>query len=260
MNTDLKNELPSQLSGHVAAMREIDASESDIESAQQKLDAAIAKLPVRKKSTARRWLFAAGAACAVMVIGLLPIFGDDNGVAFAQVQRHFLDFQTLAFTIEQRFSGQLQLTTQVQMNRAGDVRTDIDKGMSVIMNTKQKQVLTLMHEDREAMQFAIDVAPVANAKTTDWLHEIQKYKDGARPISKTRIIDGRAAHGWALTIKGMQTEIWADDDGIPVSMTMTGDNKVDLRFRFKFNPPTDASTFSTDIPAGYTRAPPDDDD
>ncbi|MGH8498316.1 MAG: hypothetical protein ACRERV_05850, partial [Methylococcales bacterium] len=102
-----------------------------------------------------------------------------------------------------------------------------------------------------------DVAPVANRKTTEWLKEVQAYKDVATPLPNMRIIDGKTAHGWVLTIKGMRTEIWADDDGVPMSMTMLDGNKMDLRFRFKFDPPMAVDTFSTDIPAGYARVQPD---
>lgn len=257
MSHDDKKELPPTLAAHVAAMNVMEASESDVQSAQQKLEAAVTTLSVTRRSTTRRWLFAATTAFAIAVISLLPIFGDHNGVAFAQVQKHFLDFQTMAFTVEQRFSGQLQLTTRVQMNRAGDVRTDVDKSISVILGARQKKVLTLMHEAHEAMQFDIDVAPVANTETTEWLKEVQAYKDVATPLPNTRIIDGKTAHGWVLTIKGMRTEIWADDDGIPMAMTMVDGNTMDLRFRFKLDPPMAADTFSTDIPGGYTRVQPD---
>ena len=258
MNELDKNQLPPILASHTASMTAFDADEADVQHAQQKLEAALVKLPAAKKSIARRWLLAGSAACGIVIISMLPLFGDHNGVAFAQVQKHFVDFKTMAFTIEQRHSGQLQLISRVQINQLGDVRTDVNEGVSVIVSPSQKQVLTLMHETREAMQFPLDVTPVVNNQTTDWLKEIQAYKNVTTPLPKTRIIDGKTAYGWILEIKGMRTEIWADDNGIPIIMTMDDGNKLILNFLFKFNPAIAANTFSTNIPSGYSRIQSDD--
>jgi len=258
MNHEDKNQLPPVLAAHTASMIAIEANESDVQQAQLRLEAALARLPSAKKSVARRWLLAGSTACAIGIISMLPLFGDHNGVAFAQVQKHFVNFKTMAFTIEQRYSGQLQLVARVQINQAGDVRTDVDKGVSVIVSPNQKQVLTLMHDTREAMQFPLDVTPVVNNETTDWLKEIQAYKNVATPFSKTRIIDGKTANGWILKIKGMRTEIWADDDGIPIIMTMDDGDKLNLNFSFKFNPALASNTFSTNIPSNYSPVQPDD--
>lgn len=258
MNHENNKQLPPVLAAHTASMIALDADESEVQQAQLKLEAAVAKLPSSRKSVVRRWLLAGSTACAIGIVSMLPIFGDHNGVAFAQVQQHFVDFKTMAFTIEQRYSGQLQLVTRVQINHAGDVRTDVDKGVSVIVSPNQKQVLTLMHDTHEAMQFPLEVAPVVNNEATDWLKEIQAYKKVATPLSNTRIIDGVTANGWVLNVKGMRTEIWADDDGIPITMTMYDENKLNLNFFFKFNPVIAENTFSTNIPSNYSRVQPDD--
>jgi len=260
MNQGDKKQFTTVLSAHVDSINKIDIDETDVQAAQQKLNSAIEQLPPRRKRLARRWLFAATTACAIAVISLLPIFGGNNGVAFAQVQKHFVDFQTMVFTVEQRVSGQLVQSTLVQMNRAGDVRTDVDSGVSVVVSPAHGQVLTLMHETREAMQFPIGTASAEKNEATDFLRDVQEYKKKAKPLHNSRIIDGKKAIGWELEIVGMHTEIWADSDGVPMLMTMkTGlDGKsLDLAFHFKFNQPIAESTFSTSIPASYTLVKPD---
>jgi hypothetical protein len=58
--------------------------------------------------------------------------------------------------------------------------------------------------------------------------------------------------GWLKDIRGMQMELWADETGMPLTMTIHQAAGVSLDFDFAFDVPLDVRLFSMEVPAGYT--------
>jgi hypothetical protein len=239
----------------------LDAPASLTDEAQRKLEAALARrIAARPAPRLRRtggW-FAAAASAAVVVIAVLwmPLA---SAPAFANVQQHFRDFRTLRFEMKQFVSGQEVLDTRVAMTRNGNVRTDIGKDMSVIVNSGEGRVVTLMHEPRIAIQSPL-TAPVTRENELEWLDGVRKFQGLATRLPNPRVIDGKTAYAWKLRVEDMDLTIWATDEGVPLEMQMSGPAEVSFGFHFELDAPIDAGIFSTEVPAGYAPAAEDSDD
>lgn len=243
-------ELPTGLALQVRELQAVEPVEVDVRAAQRKLDDVIRnRVRTPLAPTIGKWALAATTAClAVVLISLLPTAG--QGVAFAQVQRHFQVFKTLSFVLHTRANGETIQKSQVYVNEAGDVRTDVDGDVTVLVSPSAGQVLMLMHASQTAIRFPIEVARKKDDDPLKWLEEIGAYQGAAQPLG-TRVIDGRSVHGWALEIEGMQSELWADDSGLPLWLQID-QHGVQVRMEFAFDQPLSASLFSFDVPHGYT--------
>jgi outer membrane lipoprotein-sorting protein len=229
--------------------------------AQDKLEAIVAtrlaQVPAhRPVRGARGWLAAAATAAVVAVAMLWLPLGSPPALAFAKVQEHFRDFRTLRFDMEQRMNGELVMKTRVSMTRDGNSRTDVGD-ISVIVNSAERRVMTLMHDGRIAMEVPFG-APAKQDDQMRWLDDIRGFQGQATMLPDTRNIRGQEAHGWELPAAGGNIVLWATDEGLPLEMTMGGSDALKLDFQFDFNVPLDAKLFSTDVPAGYSRAEPED--
>jgi len=231
-----------------------------VSDAQRKLEAlvgarvaGVARRPLRD---ARGWLAAAATAVVLVTMLWLP-FGSTPALAFAQVQQHLRDFRTLRFDVEQRMNGQRLMKARVSMTRDGNVRTDVGEDLSVVVNSSERRVLTLMHRPRIAMESPLG-APATKDDALRWLDDIREFQGEARILPQIRQIRGQRAHGWELATAGGNLVLWATDEGLPLEMTMDGSAKLQLSFQFEFELPLDAHLFSTAIPAGYSRAEPED--
>jgi hypothetical protein len=232
------------------------ASEIDDESvraAQRKLEDAIARRMAEKQPRVKNvrkagWL-AAAASAVVAVLGLLwlPL---NPTPAFAAVQEHFRDFQTMRFVIDQRMAGQPTFQTRVQATRSGNLRTEVGDDVSVIVNSAEQRVLTLIHPSRMAI-----VSPLAHAVEEDdamkWLKDIREFQGVATRLPKPRVIDGQEAFGWQLKTAGIDMVLWATAEGLPLQMTMNPAAQLQLDFHFEFDVPLAPESFSTEVPAGY---------
>jgi outer membrane lipoprotein-sorting protein len=188
----------------------------------------------------------------VVVVAMLWLpFGSTPALAFAKVQEHFRDFRTLRFDMEQRMNGELVMKTRVSMTRDGNSRTDVGD-ISVIVNSSEQRVLTLMHSGRIAMEVPF-AAPAKQDDQMRWLDDVRSFQGQAKVLPNTRIIRGLEAQGWALPTAAGNLVLWATQEGLPLEMTIGGSDALKLDFQFDFNPPLDAKLFSTEIPAGYSR-------
>ena len=231
--------------------------QSMVEAAQRKLDAAIAakvaKVATRKPAPrVGGWLAAATSAAVVAVAMLWLPLNPTPALAFAQVQQHLRDFRTLRFDMEQRMNGEVMMKTRVNVTRDGNVRTDVGDDISVIVNSSERRVITLVHAERMAVVSPLG-APVKE-EALDWLKEIRDFQGAARQLPQTRVIGGQQAHGWELQTDGGKVVLWATEEGLPLEMTMVGSTPLQLSFRFEFDLPIEAKTFSTEVPAGYSLA------
>jgi hypothetical protein len=226
--------------------------------AQRKLEALVASRvatnaadrPVRRT---RGWL-AAGASAAAVAVALLWLpLGSTPALAFAQVQQHFRDFRTLRFDLEQRMNGAVIMKSRINLTRDGNVRTDIGADISVIVNSTERRVMTLLHPSRMAVVSPLG-APATKEDDLAWLKNIRDFQGEARALPQPRMIDGRKAYGWELQSAGGSIVLWATEDGLPLEMLMGGNAELQLDFHFEFDPPLSAQMFSTEIPAGYSLA------
>jgi hypothetical protein len=227
--------------------------QSMVEAAQRKLDAAIAAKALTRKPAPRvgGWLAAATSAAVVAVAMLWLPLNPSPALAFAQVQQHLRDFGTLRFDMEQRMNGEVMMKTRVNVTRDGNVRTDVGDDISVIVNSSERRVITLVRSERLAVVSPLD-APVAHDEALDWLKDIRDFQGTAKALPQTRVIGGQQAHGWELQTADGKIVLWATDEGLPLEMTMAGNTPLQISFRFEFDLPIEPQTFSTEVPAGYS--------
>ncbi|HYJ41965.1 MAG TPA: hypothetical protein VEW08_14325, partial [Steroidobacteraceae bacterium] len=201
---------------------------------------------------ARGWLAAAATAAVVAVAMLWLPFGTAPALAFAKVQEHFRDFRTLRFEVEQRMNGRVIMKSRVSVTQDGNVRTDVGDDVTVIVNSTQRQVLTLMHRAHVAVPSPLE-KPATKEDALAWLDDIRDFQGEAKALPKARWIRGQRAQGWQLATAAGEIVLWANDEGLPLEMSLGSSTPIQLSFDFEFNPSLDAKYFSTEIPAGYSR-------
>ena len=238
------------------AAREID--DAAVQEAQRKLETLIARRQASGRSplrSSRGWLAAATTAAAVMLAALwLPLYPTP---AFAAVQRQLRDFTTMRFVIDQRVAGEPVMQTRVSATNAGNVRTEVGDDVTVIVNSSERRVLTLIRSAHMAIASPLVVA----AKQDDalkWLEDVRKFQGVAQALPEPRVINGQQAFGWRLKGEGFDMVLWATEQGLPLEMTLSPDAQLQLEFHFEMNVPLAPELFSTKIPAGYSLAPQED--
>lgn len=259
MNRRFDQELPGALAEAVRSLAEAPASATD--TAQQRLEARLAASPPAPRARPRTWWMATAAtlSLAVLVIATLPML-PGNGDAFAAVQAHFGRFTTLVMTVTQRFDGAPVQTSTMTVDARGVVRTDVGEQLSIVVDRPRGRVLTLLHGPRRAMVTSIPAGP---ARRQDdplaWLEPLRTFKGEATALPGTRMIDGREARGWRLTVDGTTLELWADAEGLPLAMRQLGGGGLALDYRFTFDAPVPPGYLGSDPPPGYAMVAPDED-
>lgn len=236
-----------------------EADEAAVREAQIKLDRAIAARLARdsRASTSRKtgWLAAAVAAgVAAVTLLWLPL---NPTPAFAAVQQHFRDFQTMRFVMDQRVGGRLTIQTRVQATRSGNLRSEVGEDVVVVVNSAEARVLTLIRGSRMAI-----VSPLAHPVDEDdalkWMKDIREFQGAAKMLPERRVIRGNKVYGWQLQTQGIDMVLWATADGLPLQMTMNSAAQLQLDLNFEFDVPIAPETFSTAVPAGYAVGPRED--
>ena len=249
------HELSTKLAAHV---RSTDAVPDEaINRAQARLTARMqqARRPARAPVRAW-WAVTATAVFAIAVMAVAPML-TGGGNAFAAMQAHFRDFDTLSMTITQRFGDRATQTSHTLVDARGIVRTDVGDQLSVIVDAPRGRILTLLHAPRQAMIATIPKHKPAVDDALSWLDELRNFKGNTTPLPDTRIIDGRTAHGWSLQVSGTTMELWADADGLPLAMRQLGGGGLEIDYRFEFDRPIAPGLLSSDPPVGYAPVAPD---
>jgi len=232
-----------------------EAEPAVVSAAQLKLEAVVSSRvaagSVQIPRRTRGWLAAAATAAVVTVAVLWLPIAPTTALAFAQIQEHFRDFRTLRFEVEQRMEGRVMMKSRVSVTQDGNVRTDVGDDVTVIVNSTQRQVLTLMHRHHIAIPSPLD-KPATKEDAIAWLDDIRDFQGEAKQKSGTRWIGGHRAYGWELETAAGKMELWATEDGLPLEMTLGSSTPLQLSFDFEFDPQLDADYFSTEIPAGYS--------
>jgi hypothetical protein len=228
-----------------------------VSEAQRKLEAAIAAkragmTPRRQKPRVGGWLAAAASAVVAVIAAVWLPLNPGTALAFSDVQKHFRDFHSLRFDIEQRANGEMLMKSRVNVLDDGSVRTEVGEDIVVIVNTQEKRVMTLVRPERIAV-----VTPLPEPGTREdamaWLKDIRDFQGQARALPEVRIIRGQRAHGWELPMPAGNGNIvlWATDEGLPLEMKLDQGVALDMSFHFEFEPDLPADYFSTKVPEGY---------
>lgn len=247
--------LTGALATHCAALMRTPCRSMAIEQAQRRLQLAAERAARPRVRSSTAWFGAmAAAACAVVVLIVAPLLtggGEVQGASFDAVQRQMRDFRTLDMRIEQRFDGELLVTSRVRLDRGGATRTDVGSELSVIVDVARGRIVTLLHDSHEAQITSFAGGGRQDQDALGWLHEIETFKGVARRLPNTRRIDGQDAQGWSFDAGGSSVVMWADAQGFPREMTVGGSAQLDLRFRFTFDAAFAADVLSSAVPAGY---------
>jgi hypothetical protein len=237
------------------AARKVD--ETAVQDAQRKLESLIAaRAPrARRTRTVGGWLTAAAsAAIAALAFVWLPL---NPTPAFAAVQQHLREFRSMRFVIDQRVDGERTVQTRVSVTNTGNVRTEVGDDVSVIVNSAEQRVITLIHSGKLAVVSPLNDA-VKKEDALEWLKDIREFQGAAQALPQPRLIDGQKAYGWKLNVNGIDMVLWATDEGVPLSMSMNQGAQLQLDFHFEYDIPLAPELFSTQIPSGYSLAPQED--
>jgi hypothetical protein len=229
-------------------------SAADVQDAQRKLEARIAAAtPVRRTRRVTGWLAATASAIAAVAAFVWLPFSPNTALAFSQVQKHFLDFKTLRFDMEQRMDGKLIMRSRISLLADGSVRAEVGDDVTVVVNTQEKRVITLLKPSRMAVVSPLDGTPKKD-DSLEWLDEVRQFQGKARKLPEAKFIRGQVCQGWELPMEQGKIVLWANNAGLPVQMQLDQGVALDLSFEFEFEPRFAADTFSTAVPAGYELA------
>jgi hypothetical protein len=170
-------------------------------------------------------------------------------MAFSAVQKHFEDFRTLRFEVEQRMNGESLMKARVAVREDGSVRTEVGD-VVVVVNMAEKRVMTLFPPQRMAVISPLE-GNVSREESTKWLDEVREFQGVARLLPETRLIRGVPARGWELPLAEGNVVLWADATGLPMEMQLNQGVAIDMSFKFEFDPELSADLFKTELPAGY---------
>jgi hypothetical protein len=248
------NSLDQTLERFVAAQPGADL----VSAAQGRLDAAVAaRVSVTQTRRGKRgvtgWLAATASALVAAVAFVWLPLTPTPALAFSTVQEHLRDFRTLRVEMRQRVAGQEGTMTRISVTRDGKLRTDVGKDLSVIVNAAENRVITLVHEEHLAVESPLG-ADAGESDSLDWLEDIRNFQGVAKRLPEPRLINGHRSYGWQLEVQSLTAVLWTTDEGVPLEMIMTGAGDMRFDFRFEYDVPLPAQTFSTAIPAGYSRA------
>lgn len=203
-----------------------------------------------------RWRWAAAAAVlalvAVTVVPFMP--GGRDGVAFADVQRHFRTFDTLHAVMTTEVAGQTAMTMDIRVDSTGRTRLDAGEMFSYVIAPGAGVMLQLFHDSRTAMRVPLEGAAAPAGASLAWLEDIREFQGQAHRMTERRTIDGRTVQGFELRAGGQDMVLWATSRGEPVRLVIGagGETASRTQLDFRFDMPLDESAFSVRVPAGYT--------
>lgn len=249
------------LSVHVDALKQADAGTAlQADAAQQRLVVVLAKRNAvggprvgRGGRRIIRWASVAAACAVVVIVALIPVFGDRSSAAFAAAMQRLRESSTLSMTIETTVAGhELMPTDRVQIDQAGDTRTEIRGLTTVIVNRQSGQVLILQQPERSAIRYSIPRGGAADARRNlAWLDAVRSFRGHAKELPGIRKVDGIIVHGWEMDARAMHIVLWADADGMPREVDVTGAASMQQHMTLTLNAPLAPELFSTEVPAGY---------
>jgi hypothetical protein len=258
--------LTTRLAAHVDALRQADAgTTAQADAAQRRLLATLAKRYVADPPRLGRgrhivrWATVAATGVAVLIVALVPLVGDRSSSAFAAALQRLREFSTLSMTIETSVAGrELMPPDRVEVDRAGDTRTEISGLTTVIVNRQSGQVLILLQPAHRAIRYSIPRGSAAGPRRNPaWLDAVRSFRGRARELPGTRKFNGIVAHGWEMDVSALHIVLWADAEGVPRAVDVTGAASMHQHMTLTLNTPLPPQLFSTELPPGYALAGPD---
>lgn len=223
----------------------------------QRLEAARGASAIPVPSLQWRWA-AAAAVVAVVTTALVPFMpGNSDGVAFAEVQRHFENFETMHAAMTTETGGRVAMEMELVMDDQGRTRLDAGDLYSYIINPHEGRMLQLFHQSRTAMELSLGAGgAVPDEARLGWLKEIRAFQGQAVRLPGRKIVDGRPVTGFRLEAGGMDMVLWATREGEPVRLELRGgrgDGPMSVtRVDFRFDMPVAPGSFDLESPSGYT--------
>lgn len=198
------------------------------------------------------WAAAAAVTAAVLLPMLLWMPGPKSALAFADVQQHFIAFDTLVAKLTTRMNEEQIVEMTIRVDNQDRTRLDAGGGFSYVIDPNQLMMLQLFHDQKRAMLVPLSKPNIFNDDTgLDWLADIRDFQGEAELLDQTRDIDGTQAQGFKLTAGGMDMTLWAAESGEPLRLQMAGPGGIETRVDFEFDQPLDEALFSLTPPASY---------
>lgn len=248
---------PEVLEDYVDAVLSQPAGTAQTDSAQRKLIARIDAERTPFRHARAGWGWATAAIAAVLLPMLLWMPGTNGGLAFADVQRFFTDFETLTARLTTVMGDETILEMEIQVDAQDRARLDAGSGFSYVIDPNESMMLQLFHDRKQAMLVPLNEQdPVDEAEAIDWLEDIREFQGQAELLDETRVIDGQQAYGFSLAAGGMDMMLWATESGQPLRLQMQptdlpGSHGIGTRMDFEFDRPLEESAFSLTPPADY---------
>jgi hypothetical protein len=156
-------------------------------------------------------------------------------------------------TIETKVDGhELMPADRVQVDQDGDTRTEIDGLTTVIVNRQSGQVLILQQPTHSAIRYSTPREGAAGSRRNlAWLDAVRSFRGHANELRGTRKLNGVIVHGWEMDVPAMHIVLWADANGVPREVDVTGAS-MQQHMTLTLNAPLAPESFSTKVPAGYS--------
>jgi len=256
MNSDTINQPnPDPIKKYVDAVIDRQPESAQTERAQRRLLARLETETPTVGGVKVGWGWATAAAAAVLLPMLLWIPGTTGSLAFAEVQRHFTEFQTLTAQMTTTVGGNEIVEMTIRVDDRNRARLDVGDGFSYVIDPNRSTMLQLFHPQARALLVPLNAPDALEARTgLDWLAEIRQFKGRAEPLDQTVVIRGREAYGFRLDADGMNMTLWAAESGEPLRLQLRPEIRaggIETRMDFEFDRPLAQGLFSLSPPAGY---------
>jgi len=245
-----------RLDSYIEAARDDQGNDDQSAGAQRRLVERLDEVRRKKHSPVRDWGLATAAMLMILLIPLMLLLpGSNGGVAFAEVQSFFSDFQTMRARMTTQMNGNTVLEMDIEVD--GQRRTRLDSGddFSLIIDPNQQAMLQLFHRHQHAVRVPLQGEGRATpAQHLDWLARLREYQGRARLIDEVRTIDGIEVFGFRLTDQAVDMTLWASQQARPVLLEMNAGPEAaaaTTQIQFSFDQPVNPERFSLTVPEGY---------
>lgn len=211
---------------------------------------------IHPKSPAWMPIARATPALVAVMVALVLFAGGPTGPkpVFADVQRYFIDFDTLYAELQFEVMGNKAWAMKIYLEQGGRSRIDMENEVSYIVDPGKGEMLILMHRSATARQTPLMATDGGSSrKELEWLDRIRDFQGQAERLPQERV-RGRLADGYLLQQNGHDLIVWADaEDGMPLLMTgQFGAGAVgQMNMTIDIDRVLDSKVFDTELPAGY---------
>lgn len=248
----IKGSNSDSIQNYVDAVTGQQPDPAQTENAQRKLRARLDSETAVVAANKSGWGWATAAAAAVLLPMLLWMPGTNSALAFSDVQRHFLAFDTLVAQLTTTVGGNELVEMTIRVDERDRARLDAGAGFTYVIDPSRSMMLQLFHDQKRALLVPLAEANELNdGAGLDWLADIREFQGQAELLDETIVIRGRQAYGFSLDAGGMDMTLWAAESGEPLRLLMAGPGGLETRLDFEFDQSLDDELFSLTPPADY---------